>query len=74
MSDFPAMYTVHWPSGPVHACATHASQLRGLAGFLGAHVGFTAAPYGAQCANCENAAKVSAEIARNKEQGDGGGV
>ena len=54
MDDFPAIYTVHWPSGPVNACADHASKLRGLAVFMGCHAGITAAPDGAQCVNCQN--------------------
>lgn len=57
MAKYPAMRTVHWPSGPVHACDEHARQLVGLASFLGSHVGVTAAPDNSECANCANEAK-----------------
>lgn len=57
-TKYPATKTVHWPSGPVNACDEHASQLLGLAGFLGSHVGVTAAPDGAECSNCANEAKL----------------
>jgi len=55
--EFPAMRTVHWPSGPVHACDRHSVALVGLGRFLGAHVAMTLAPKGATCQNCENEAK-----------------
>ena len=56
---FPATRTVHWPSGPVHACDMHASQLVGLSRFLGAHVGVTTAPDRSVCENCKNSAAIS---------------
>ncbi len=55
----PAPYTVHWATGPVHCCEEHARQLRGLAQFLGTHVGVTNAPDGAQCGNCQNEAETA---------------
>lgn len=51
---YPATKTVHWPSGPIHACDNHASQLVGLANMLGSHVGVTVAPEFAECTNCKN--------------------
>jgi len=56
-AQFPANVTVHWPSGPVHACDEHARQLKSLGGFLGGHVACTVAPAGSECANCVNEAK-----------------
>jgi len=53
---WPATRTVHCPSGPVHACDLHASQITGLMRFLGAHAAHTMAPDGAQCENCKNEA------------------
>ncbi len=55
-TKFPATHTVHWPSGPVDACAEHAAQLIGLAKFTGAHVVATEAGEGAECGNCVNEA------------------
>lgn len=60
-AQYPATSTVHWVSGPVHACERHAEQLRGLGGFMGALVAVSPAPAGAECSNCRNeAAKVNA--------------
>lgn len=55
-TKYPATRTVHCPSGPLHACDLHASQLTGLMRFLGAHVAHTAAPDGSECENCKNEA------------------
>jgi hypothetical protein len=55
-TKFPALYTAHCPNGPTHCCDEHARQIRGLFGFLGAHVALTAAPDNSECANCANAA------------------
>lgn len=55
-ASYPATRTVHCPNGPTHACDEHAAQITGLMQYLGAHVVHTAAPDGAQCANCVNAA------------------
>lgn len=55
-TEFAATHTVHWQSGPVDACETHARQLVGLARLLGSHVGVTAARIGAVCVNCQNEA------------------
>lgn len=55
--QYPAKYICHWPTGPVPVCDHHARSLRGLAGFMGAHVAFTPADEGQTCTNCENEAK-----------------
>lgn len=55
--DHPATATVHWPSGPVDACAQHAKKLMMLAQFMGSHAVSTKAGDGAQCSNCINEAK-----------------
>jgi hypothetical protein len=54
---FPATRIVHWPTGPVAACDEHSLQLLGLSRFLGAHVGVSNAPDGAECGNCKNEAR-----------------
>ena len=54
---YPATHTVHMPSGPVNACAPHATRLDVLAAFMGFHAAITEAPEGATCSNCENEAK-----------------
>jgi hypothetical protein len=56
MDNFPATHTVHWPSGPVNCCETHALQLLGLAKMLGTHIGVTIASGSPQCGNCQNEA------------------
>ena len=56
LPSMPATFTAHTPSGPTHCCVAHARKLEGLMRLLGAHVNFTKAPDGAQCANCENEA------------------
>lgn len=57
-AQHPATVTVHTPSGPTHACADHARKLAGLLAFLGTHAAVTEAPEGAECANCQNEAKL----------------
>jgi hypothetical protein len=57
LPDMPATFIDHTPSGPTPCCAAHAQKIEGLMRFLGAHVNFTKAPDGAQCANCENEAR-----------------
>ncbi len=59
MSEYPASLTVHWPSGPVNCCASHAEKLVATGNFLGYHVGVTEAPQDSVCTNCENEAKKS---------------
>lgn len=49
-----AMFVVHWPTGPVTACRSHANGLRNLATMLGTHVAVVEAPEGAFCINCKN--------------------
>lgn len=66
--NFPAVKTVHWPSGPVNACDVHAVQLIGLADFLGTHVGVTAAPDGSQCGNCQNEHSSSSAAEHSQEE------
>lgn len=56
LPDMPAAFTAYTPSGPTHCCVAHARKLESLMRMLGAHVNFTKAPDGAQCANCENEA------------------
>ena len=51
-----ALLTVHTPSGPTYACEHHALQIAGLMRFMGCHTHTTAAPDGAECANCKNEA------------------
>ena len=53
----PAEFTVHTPTGPVHSCAKHARQIRGLMRMLGAHTYAVKAPDGVECANCINEAR-----------------
>lgn len=53
-AKYPATHIVHWPTGPVYACAEHAKQLVGLGGFCGAHVICTLAEPGHECTNCVN--------------------
>jgi hypothetical protein len=55
-TQFPATKIVHWATGPVAACDLHASQLVGLARFLGGHVGVTIASPDQECGNCRNEA------------------
>ena len=50
--DFPAIVTLDCPSGQIHACAAHESQIRSLMDIMGVRVGSTVAPDGAQCSNC----------------------
>lgn len=54
LPDMPAEFTAHTPSGQTHCCVTHARKSEPLMRIMGAHVNFTRAPGGAQCANCEN--------------------
>jgi len=58
-TKYPATHTVHWPTGPVHACEKHARQLVGLSNFLGGHVATTIAPPDSTCENCRNEKKAS---------------
>ena len=57
IDGYPAVATVHWPSGPVDACDRHARELVALGNFMGAHVAVTHAAEGAQCSNCINESK-----------------
>lgn len=59
---YPAMFTVHWPTGPVNACYKHANGLRGLASMLGSHVAVTEAPNKAECSNCINESKLKKDV------------
>lgn len=54
---FPAVFTMHTPQGPTHACVRHARMVENLFRFMGAHVNATKAPEDAQCANCINDAR-----------------
>jgi bacterioferritin-associated ferredoxin len=56
-TNYPATVTAHTVSGPVHSCEAHAQGIKALMSCMGTHVNFTAAPEGAQCANCVNEAK-----------------
>lgn len=51
--EYAATKTVHWPTGPVHMCDTHAEMLVGLGNFLGSHIAVTTAPEGSICQNCQ---------------------
>ena len=55
---FPATQVVHWATGPVNCCDTHAAQLIGLGNMLGSHVVATTLPAPAECTNCVNENKV----------------
>jgi hypothetical protein len=57
---YPAVFTMHTPSGPTDCCVKHARAVENLFRFMGAHVNATKAPDGAQCANCINEAKKGA--------------
>lgn len=57
---FPAVFTVHWPTGPTHCCPKHARALVQLGQMLGAHIASTGAPDDAECMNCINEAKADA--------------
>lgn len=59
MSAHPATFTAHTPQGPTHCCVKHAHMVENLFRFMGAHVNFTKAPEGAECANCANEAKAT---------------
>lgn len=52
--NYPAEVIVHWPTGPVNCCMSHAKDLLALGKFMGAHVVATKAEEGAVCVNCEN--------------------
>lgn len=54
MSDYPAIFTVHTPTGPTNACVKHARGVEKLFRFMGVHTNATRAPDGAQCDNCVN--------------------
>ena len=55
--EYPAIATVHWPSGPVHCCDEHARELLLLGEFMCGHTVTTIAPDGSQCSDCINEAK-----------------
>lgn len=56
--DYPAVFTMHGPSGSVHCCVKHARILDKLMQeVFGVRVVATQAPEGAQCSNCINEAK-----------------
>jgi hypothetical protein len=58
-SDFPAVFTMHCPSGDTNACVKHARAIETLFQRMwGTRVQATKAPEGSQCDNCVN------EIAR----------
>jgi hypothetical protein len=61
MSDektFPAVFTMHCPSGSTNACVKHARGIETLFGrMFGLRVPATAASEGSQCDNCLNEAK-----------------
>lgn len=59
LPEMPAKFLAHTPSGSTPCCVAHARALESLMRMLGAHVNFTAAPDGAQCANCENEARAA---------------
>ena len=55
---FPALYLVHYPSGPVYCCEDHANKLKEIANIMGFHVGVEIHIGGnKECANCVNEAK-----------------
>lgn len=51
---YPAICVVHWPNGPVNACAEHRHQLQLTANFLGVHIAVTNLEQPAECSNCIN--------------------
>lgn len=55
--NYPAVFTVHTPSGPTDACIDHTNKMVALFRFMGTHVVFETAQAGAQCKNCINEAK-----------------
>ena len=59
--NFPAMFTMHTPNGPTHACDEHAKRILTLCRFMGWHANAAPAPEGAQCENCANEAKATKE-------------
>jgi len=57
-SDFPAVFTMHCPSGATNACVRHANIIEGLFQRMwGMRVRAIKAPEGSQCDNCVNEAK-----------------
>ncbi len=55
--DFPAVFTMHCPSGATNACVKHARTIETLFQRMwGMRVQATKAPEGAQCDNCVNEA------------------
>lgn len=61
---YPAVLTMHCPSGTTNACARHARTIQNLfGGMWGMRIASTPAPDGAQCDNCVNEAKAKARSA-----------
>ena len=57
-STFPAVFTMHCPSGATNACVKHARTIETLYQRMwGMRVQATKAPEGSQCDNCVNEAK-----------------
>lgn len=54
---FSATHIVHCPTGPTHACETHARQIQSLMSVLGAHVAIELSDGEHECNNCKNEAK-----------------
>ena len=53
MIKYSASLTVHWPTGPIHSCETHADKAISIARVMGFHLAVTEAPDGAECVNCK---------------------
>lgn len=56
-----ATFVVHWPGKDSLNCDEHAAKLQSLGRHLGFAVSATPCLTDANCANCENEAKVRAE-------------
>lgn len=63
ITEYPAVFIVHWPGKDIPACVKHAEQLVGLGRVLGCAVSVTPVIHPPldediiSCVNCENEAK-----------------
>ena len=51
---YPAICTVHWPTGPVNCCEKHTNELVALGNMLYTFIAVTKLKEEAECSICKN--------------------
>lgn len=70
-TKFPAVFTMHTPSGATDCCVRHARMAERIFRAMGFHTNATKAAEGAECANCVNEAELGPNVGA-KRAAEGG--